>query len=95
MERESAEMGGGAGESTDWRAPLHSLPPFFLSALSMALLRVSVVNLRIHYRPCSARRFSWYCFLRSSETLVGTFPYLRNSIENSALPWVRERRTVE
>ena len=43
----------------------------------------------------SAACRSLYCFIKDSCSPLGTGAYLANSIENSALPWVAERRSVE
>jgi len=37
---------------------------------------------------------SWYFFINSSLTLLGTCLKVANSMVNSALPWVSDRRVV-
>ncbi len=43
----------------------------------------------------SAASFSLYAFIIASCSFLGTAAYLANSMVNSPLPWVAERRSVE
>ena len=44
---------------------------------------------------CSAKRLAWYFLAKSSWMFLGAGEYLVNSIENSPLPLVAERKSVE